>query len=113
MAQDDLPWIRFSAMWSDALANAIKARAAGEPYRLSCWQGSEDYEAFAAAISEGIDAHLEAVHFEQSTDYRGAPLFSIDPDTLHTLVRRLMERGDEASDSLAGDICYTLNIELV
>lgn len=111
----------FSAMWSDRLGDALRL-ACTEPYPISCWPGSEDFQALATAINVGIDAHLEAVTFEQGADHRGAPRFTIAVESLPVLIRRLLEGDGIAADDeeawnsaldLASGICQTLNIELV
>ena len=108
----------FSFLWSDALEEAIKQAAStlDQDYSISMRAG-DDFEALKAAVNQGIDSHLQAVGLaeqEVETTQCGSRWNgSISPDSLHVLVRRLMEAGDEASDSLASSICATLDIELV
>jgi hypothetical protein len=100
-----------SGMWSDELEAAIKERCT-EPYSISFGHNGSDYAVFAAAINIGIDAHLEAVQFTRS-----GSKFLITPDTLHVLVRRLMNDASEDTQdeayNFASGICETLDIELV
>lgn len=118
--------ISFSFCWSEALGRAINKRAV-EPYPIACWPSSDDHKALAAAINVGIDSHLEAVSFATGTDHRGAPRYTIEPESVAVLVRRLLE-GDgisselsadeqgklqEAMNDLASGICSTLEIELI
>ena len=108
-------------MWSDRLGAAILDRCV-EPYPIACWSSSDDFDAIKTAVNVGIDSHLEAITFEQDSDYRGAPRFTFEPASLPVLVRRLLdgdgiaEDDDEAWDKaadLASGICSTLRIELV
>lgn len=101
----------FPFMWTDKLGAAIKA-ASIEPYPIEAHQGTETFRVLVAAINQGIDSHLEAVQFTQGAGEHGRVKIVIEPDTLHVLVRRLMESDDEAQ-SLASGICETLNIELI
>lgn len=101
-------------MWSDKLGEAIKsaALAMDRDFDISAMARSADFESIKNAINQGIDSHLEAVRFTQS-DSCGRFYLHITPETLHVLVRRLMEASDENSDSLASGICETLGIELI
>lgn len=102
--------ITLSAYWSDALEAAIK-EASTVPYLLSFGMQSEDYRSFEKAIAQGIDSHLEVVSFKQN-----GMTFTVSPDTMHVLVRRLMTQGDETdenSEAFGTAICETLGIELV
>lgn len=120
------PRITLSCDWSSRLRREILERQR-DPYVISCWEFSEDWKALAAAVNVGIDSHLEAVHFKADRDNRGAPRFSIEPESLPVLVRRLLE-GDgwleadyeidpetleEWQRDLACSICETLDIELM
>lgn len=106
------PPIRFSACWSDKLGEAIKL-ASTEPYNMELV--GEDRKAVTEAINQGIDAHLEAIMFSQPhTDTLAHKLnLVIEPQTLHVLIRRLMESGNEEAESLASSICQTIGIELI
>ena len=105
--------IMFSAIWSDALGAEIKARST-KPYPMEFHENSDDFRSLFEAVNMGIDSHLEAVVFEDcSFGSYGRRKFKISPETLHVLVRRLMEADDENSQSLASGICETLDIELV
>lgn len=99
----------FSAMWSDKLGEAIKL-ASTEPYPMELV--GDDRKAIIDAINQGIDAHLEAVMFSQFQAGHKLGLL-IEPQTLHVLVRRLMESGDEGAELLASSICSTIGIELI
>lgn len=111
----------FSAYWTDKLGEAIKKCAKAqcpEGYSMEFHRSGNDFKAFERAVDEGIDAHLEAIRFDQRMGEHGRFRFVVSPDTLHVLVRRLMEcSGDEVLQdealSLASDICSTLDIELV
>jgi hypothetical protein len=102
----------FSFMWSDKLGAAIKA-ASIEPYPIEAHQGTETFRALVSAINQGIDSHLEAIQFTQDMGAYGRLKIVIEPQTLHVLVRRLMESGNEEAESLASGICETLDIELI
>jgi len=99
--------LRFSAMWSDGLESAIKERS-NEPYPITFGMQGEDFRSVRDAVNVGIDSHLEAVRFTQDGNK-----FTFEPETLHILVRRLLESDNENSQSLAAGICETLEIELV
>jgi hypothetical protein len=104
--------ISFSAMWSDRLGEAIKARSS-KPYPMEFHQGTEDFQSLMRAVNQGIDAYLEAVQFSEFNGAHGRRGFTITPDTLHVLIRRLMESENENDNSLASGICSTLEIELI
>lgn len=73
---------------------------------------SQDGEVVTAAINQGIDSHLEAVRFEQFD--AGHKLgIRIEPDSMHTLLRRLTEIDDDHANDLVSSILYTLNFEWV
>ncbi len=112
-----------------AYINAVKA-ASAEPFPISFGiHNGWDFQAFQSAINQGIDSHLEAVHFTQDTDNRGCARFNISADTLHVLVRRLFDVDycgapsecydcevcniSEASESLALCICEVLGVEII
>lgn len=115
----------FSAMWSDELNDALKAAAPKKGYSMSLVD--KDRHAVIAAVNQGIDSRLEACfvpdrgdRFEVKTPAGVAGRVSgprlecrVSAESLPTLVRRLMESGDETAESLASSICQTLNIELV
>jgi len=113
----------------EATVNQVKAASRDVfPISFGIHNGWE-FEAFKRAINQGIDSHLEAVQFTQDTDNRGCPRFNISGDTLHVLVRRLLEveycGNDEecteceicslaeASEMLASCICEVLRLEAV
>jgi hypothetical protein len=75
--------------------------------------GGDDYQAFADAVGQGIDSHLEAVSFTQEPGAHGRVKFTVAPESMPVLVRRLLESGNEHAESLAGSICTTLEIELI
>lgn len=102
----------FSAIWTDKLEAEIKRRSV-EPYPMEFHYGSDDFESFKAAVAQGIDSHLEAIFFEQGNGMSGRLKFTVSADTLHVLIRRLMESGEENAESLASGICSTLEIELI
>lgn len=114
-----------SAIWSEPLGAAIVAATPEQGYRMSL-VGS-DCQQVLEAVNQGIDAHLEAcfvpdrgdrfsfvssVGFPRRTS--GARLeCEISPQSLATLVRRLMQSGNPGAESLASGICQTLGLELV
>ena len=87
----------------------------------------EDGRAVITAVNQGIDAHLEACFVLDRGDRYGglaAPGMArklpgnrlecvVSPESLVTLVRRLMQADDPAAESLAAGICQTLDLELV
>jgi hypothetical protein len=115
----------FSAAWSDKLGAAIAAAAPKQGYRMSLV--GEDSRKVITAVNQGIDAHLEACFVPDRGDRfisntsQGIPGkmscarldCEVSPQSLVTLVRRLMNSGDPAAESLASSICQTLGIELV
>lgn len=105
----------FTAAWSTELEAAIIAAAPAEGYPMSLV--GEDAKAVVAAVNQGIDAHLEACFVPERGDgfeLTGARLnCRLSPDSLATLVRRLLESDDIAAASLAAGICQTLRIELI
>lgn len=113
--QNEPEHVCFSAYWSEALRTEIMLRAPADGYPIEMLGGSSDINHMANAVNQGIDAHLEAVQFAEFGGQHGMRGFRVTPETLHVLVRRLMESGDETGEahSLASSICETLNIELV
>jgi hypothetical protein len=119
----DFNRVSFSACWSDRLGAEINKRCANDgAYPIACWPGSDDFAAFQKAVMVGIDSCLEAIEFEQGTDRRGAPKFSLAPASVAVLVRRLLNGDGIAADAdnewdaayrLADGICETLDIELI
>jgi hypothetical protein len=122
MLDDDgeLPFLSFSAMWSDRLKAAIQERAPREGYPMELHEGGNEFGFIRNVVNQGIDSHLEAVEFSEFRGEHGRRGFRITPSTLHVLIRRLMEAEDGdpegSGDSpalLASSICQTLNIELI
>jgi hypothetical protein len=114
------PRARFSAMWSDDLGAEILARSLSTDYAMEFHAGSGEMTALAAAVNQGIDAHLEAVFFTEFPGRHGRRGFRIHAGSLPCLVRRLLDAPwpeDETEEnhaaSLASGICETLNIELI
>ena len=115
----------FSAVWSEELGAAIAAAAPIEGYTMSLV--GEDGRAVITAVNQGIDAYLEACFVPDRGDRYGglaAPGMArklpgnrlecvVSPESLVTLVRRLMQADDPAAESLAAGICQTLDLELV
>lgn len=126
MPETQHPPITLSCEWSRQLRNELLRRQLDD-YVIACWPSSEDWKSLVAAISVGIDSHLEVVMFKADKDERGAPRFSIDRKSLPTLVRRLLEGDgwleadfevdpetlDDWQRDLACGICHTLGIELM
>ena len=115
----------FSAVWSKELGAAIAAAAPSHGYTMSL--AGEDGRAVVAAVNQGIDARLEACFVPDRGDHYGDLAAQdasrkvpgnrlecvVSPESLVTLVRRLMQADDPAAESLAGGICQTLDLELV
>jgi len=88
---------------------------------------AEDHQRVIAVVNQGIDAYLEACFvLDRGDSFRlqtprgirgrisGTRLeCKVSPMSLPVLVRRLMESDDERAESLASDICQTLDIELI
>jgi hypothetical protein len=88
---------------------------------------AEDRQRVIAAVNQGIDAYLEACFVPGRGDSFGLKTppgirgrisgprleCKVTPKSLPVLIRRLMESDDEAAESLASDICQTIEIELV
>lgn len=73
----------------------------------------EEWEALTA-LTGYIDAHLEAVDFEQYSDSRGRPSIRIKgAGSLYTLIRRAIEKDDDTALNLMSSILGTLGIEWV
>jgi len=106
----------FSAYYTDKLGQAIRIQALeqcpdGYPMTI---KNQDEVDAIVAAWNQGIDSHLEAITERSSYNQisRGVS-FNIHPEELHVLIRRLMDSGSEAGESLASAICSTLDIELI
>lgn len=110
--ETEFPRTRFSAYWTEALGAEIKARVP-DSYPIECHSHSEDFAALQSAVNQGIDAHLEAIFFSQGAGDHGRVRLDLEPRSVPVLVRRLLESGDDAAQSLASSICETLNIDLV
>jgi len=83
-----------------------------EPYPMELT--ASDEETICAAINQGIDSHLEAVHFEDNGIKNNKRCLSItDSKSLRCLVRRLFEDGSDNAYSLASGIMQTLDIEWI
>ncbi len=88
---------------------------------------AEDRQKIIAAVNQGIDAYLEACFVPGRGDsfrlktppgikgkISGPRLeCKVSPKSLAVLIRRLMECDDERAESLASDICQTLEIDLI
>ena len=115
----------FSFVWTAKLRAAIGKAAPKAGYHMSLV--AEDRQRVIAAVNQGIDAYLEACfvpgrgdsfRLETPQGIRGkisGPRLEckVSPKSLPVLVRRLMESDDERAESLASDICQTLEIELI
>lgn len=110
----------FSAFYTDELGEAIKDAAINQcpdGFNLSTANPAE-YNAIALAWNQGIDSYLEAITNRSTVKFNTNQLgtrthFSIHPEEVHVLVRRLLELETEGAEDLAHDICTSLNIELV
>ena len=114
----------FSFSWSDQLRVELGKAAPQRGYTMSLV--GEDRQAVIAAVNQGIDARLEACfapergdRFNRSTADRRATLSParlecrVSPTSLVVLVRRLMQMGDSAAESLAACVCQSLGIEIL
>jgi len=115
----------FSFLWTAKLGAAIGKAAPKAGYHMSLV--AEDRQKVIAAVNQGIDAYLEACFVPGRGDsfriqtpegIRGRisrPRLEcrVSPKSLPVPVRRLMESDDESAESLASDICQTLDIELI
>jgi len=103
--------LTLSAYWSDELGKIINSRSL-KAYPMEFHNG-KDWQAIVAAINQGIDSHLQAVEFTQGNGEHGRNKVTLAPQSVSVLVRRLFEAGTDESETLARDICGTLDIELV
>jgi|ERR1035438_632032 hypothetical protein len=115
----------FSFAWTAKLGTEIARAAPKAGYNMSLV--AEDRQSVIAAVNQGIDAYLEACfvpgrgdsfRLETPQGIRGrisGPHLEcrVSPKSLPVLGRRLMESDDESAESLASDICQTLEIELI
>jgi hypothetical protein len=115
----------FSFLWTAKLQAAIGKAAPKAGYHMSLV--AEDRQTVITAVNQGIDAYLEACfvpgrgdsfRLETPQGIRGrisGPRLEcrVSPKSLPVLVRRLMESDDDKAESLASDICQTLEIELI
>ena len=114
----------FSALWTEELGAAIFQAAPPCGYCMSLV--GADCRVVIAAVNQGIDARLEACfapergdRFNRSTADRRATLSParlecrVSPTSLVVLVRRLMQMGDSAAESLAACVCQSLGIEIL
>lgn len=79
----------------------------GEEYRMEL--SDTDLGTLARVVNIGIDSHLEAVICTQE----GRCVVTHGVDSLYTLVRRLVEDGEDDAHDLAGSILMTIGIEWV
>jgi hypothetical protein len=126
----------FSFGWSEQLGEAIARAAPRRGYPMSLV--GEELQAAIDAVNQGIDSRLEACFVPARGDCfkpgersfiatHNTPFWkkgnrvvhtrtlecTVSPESLPVLLRRLMESGDEAAESLASGICETLDIELI
>ena len=112
----------------ETILEAMRAKEM-ESYQMSLV--GDDRAALIAAVNQGIDSHLEIVDakcvagkrsFKASQDarhwkagdevvYQRTLEGDVPAEFLPTLIRRLAEADDEVSQSLAGDILSTLDID--
>ena len=102
----------YSAMWTYKLGQAI-GKASVAPYPVEFHPGSADYQSFCQAVNQGIDSHLEAIMFSEQPGSWGRVKFIVHKSSVRSLVRRLLESGEDNDTSLARSICQTLDIELI
>lgn len=70
-----------------------------------------DFKIVSDAINQGIDAHLEAIFFDQfAASYGKQGVIIRDTKSLQVLMRRLMEAGDKKVDD---DLDLELEYDLV
>lgn len=73
-----------------------------------------DWDQIVECVNQGIDAHLEAIFFDQfQGDYGKNGIRINDAKSLLVLVRRLTELESENADSLASGIMETVGIEWI
>ncbi len=76
-----------------------------------------DWTLLANVVNQGIDSHLEAIALEEFDGRHGkGGLRILDPNSLHVLIRRLIETEDSSDDGaidLASSILFTLDIEWI
>lgn len=90
-----------------ALRRAIEETLGTKPYPMTLV--GEDCSIVVKAWNQGIDAHLQAFTRSSATPMGKRMIFSIDPDELPILVRRLFE--DAEGEELAYSILESLDIE--
>lgn len=129
MPDTEHPWVTLpSEPFTDQIKQLLLERCT-EPLSMSFPSGSDEAKAIAKAVNLGIDAHLEAVlcshnwDIEEVGPYTMAKLeVTVEPASVPVLVRRLMEPWDHGITdedeqdewtSLASDICYVHQIELM
>lgn len=87
----------------DQVRQAMK----GEPFKMRL-RGVE-FDAFAKAVNQGIDSHLQACFVEERGDrFTKGKSIIISVESLPVLLRRLYEADDETSNNLAAGIMQTL-----
>jgi hypothetical protein len=115
----------FSFVWTAKLRATIGKAAPKAGYHMSLV--AEDCQKVIVAVNQGIDSYLEACFVPGRGDsFRVETLpgiqgrisgprleCTVSPKSLPVLIRRLMESNDEGAESLASDICQTLDIELI
>src|SRR5579864_7629646 len=92
----------FSGFWSAKLKKALEKQMP-ERYSMSCV--GADIKAVTDAVNQGIDAHLEACflkgkdHYTLTPDrFNGTRLnCDVSKSSMITLVRRLLESGEETA----------------
>jgi len=79
-----------------------------EPYRMDL--NSNDFDAAAAIVNQGIDSHLEAVFTKQD----GSVIHIQDSASMRCFLRRCVEDGlDSNACNLASSIMSTLDYEWI
>ena len=96
----------------DILTKAVE-KEYPDGYRMEL--ADNDRKIVTKAIEQGIDSNLEAVTFNQyiKKDRYNKLCLIIHNDTLHVLLRRLCETGEEEALDLVSCILETLDIEWI
>jgi peroxiredoxin len=81
------------------------------PYRMTVVRN--DIELVKKAIDQGIDSHLEAVFFNQFNAGHKLGIEIKDAESMHILLRRLIEIDDESALEFASCVMETLGYEWV
>ena len=97
----------FGTTPEDVIIDRVTSQTpAGYPMHI---KSQKEWSAIAKAVNKGIDSHIEG--FTRSTFDGKTGKCLIHPSEMTTFLRRLVENGDEESDSLRMAILDTLGVE--